>query len=443
MKDRGEDLRQLEHVLPLAFAFLLPYVDYGLILLLSLFSFFYAAFISPHWIRVTTRDSEREAGFSPGKLYYAFGILMLLLLFRERLHVAAAVWAVLAVGDAVSNLVGRRWPWIPLPYNREKSLTGSIGFFLAAAAGSWTLLVWNLPEDDGSSSVTLAACCLFGSLVCALAESLPNLVDDNLVIVVAGAGIFPLLLGVPDLIPGLAAPWSHAVGVNLLLAGLSLMVGWISWRGAAAGVVLGIGVFLSAGPPGYAVLCLFFFLGGLSTRLGRKRKEALGVAEENLGRRGLANVLSKGLVAGILALLFFWTDSTVARVAYAGALAAAAWDTVSTEIGQWLGRAPRDLRSFNPVPVGTPGAVSVAGTLSGLVAALAVSSVPVVWNWVPGSALPAMVAGALAGNGIESWLAGAGRDAPGRHQVLNLYNTLAGAWASGGIWILFCSPATP
>ena len=235
MRDRGEDLRQLEHVLPLAFAFLLPYVDYGLILLLSLFSFFYAAFISPRWIRVTTRASEREAGFSPGKLYYAFGIMMLLLLFREHLHVAAAVWAVLAVGDSVSNLAGRRWPWAPLPYNREKSLGGSIGFFMGAAVGSWTLLVWNLPQSDGSSSLKLAACCLCGSLVCTLAESLPNLVDDNLVIVVAGAGIFPLLLGAPDLIPELAGPWSHAVGINFLLAGLSVMVGWISWRGAASG----------------------------------------------------------------------------------------------------------------------------------------------------------------------------------------------------------------
>ena len=443
MRNRGEDLRQLEHVLPLAFAFLLPYVDYRLILCLSLLSFFYAAFISPRWIRVTTRDSEREAGFSPGKLYYAFGIMMLLILFRERLHVAAAVWAVLAVGDAVSNLAGRRWPWVRLPYNREKSLGGSIGFFLAAAVASWVLLAWNLPQADGSSNLKLAACCIFGSLVCALAESLPNLVDVNLVIVVVGAGIFPLLLDVPDLIPELSEPWSHAVGINFLLAGLAVMVGWISWRGAAAGVVLGIGVYLSAGPAGYVVLCLFFFLGGFSTWLGTGRKEALGVAEENLGRRGVANVLSKGLVAGILALLFFWTDSTVARVAYTGALAAAAMDTVATEIGQWLGRAPRDLRTFKPVAVGTPGAVSLAGTLAGLVAALAVSSVPAVWNWIPASALPALGAGAVAGNGVESWLAGAGKDAPGRHQVLNLYNTLAGACASGGIWIVLSSPATP
>ena len=442
MRGRGEDLRQLEHVLPLSFAFLLPYVDYRLILGLSLLSFFYAAFVSPRWIRVTTRDSEREAGFSPGKLYYAFGITMLLLLFRESLHVAAAVWAVLAVGDAVSNLVGRRWPWFPLPYNREKSLGGSIGFFLAAAVGSWTLLVWNLPQSDGGSSLLPAACCLFGALVCALAESLPNLVDDNLIIVLVGAGIFPLLLGAPDLVPELAAPWSHAVGINFLLAGFAVMVGWISWRGAAAGVVLGIVAYLSAGPAGYVVLCLFFFLGGLSTRLGSERKEALGVAEDNLGRRGLPHVLSKGLVAGILAFLFFWTDATVVRVAYVGAVAAAAWDTVATEIGQWLGRTPRDFRSFKPVPVGTPGAVSLAGTLSGLAAALAVSSVPVLWNWVPASALPAMAAGALVGNGVESWLAGAGRDTPGRHHVLNLYNTLAGAFAAGGIWVVLFSPAT-
>jgi uncharacterized protein (TIGR00297 family) len=51
------------------------------------------------------------------------------------------------------------------------------------------------------------------------------------------------------------------------------------------------------------------------------------------------------------------------------ALAEAAADTVSSEIGQVLGGRPRLLTSFREVDPGEDGAVSLAGTLAGLAAA--------------------------------------------------------------------------
>jgi uncharacterized protein (TIGR00297 family) len=55
------------------------------------------------------------------------------------------------------------------------------------------------------------------------------------------------------------------------------------------------------------------------------------------------------------------------------ALAEAAADTVSSEIGQVLGGRPRMITTLRAVEPGTDGAVSIAGTLAGLVAAAIVA----------------------------------------------------------------------
>jgi uncharacterized protein (TIGR00297 family) len=55
------------------------------------------------------------------------------------------------------------------------------------------------------------------------------------------------------------------------------------------------------------------------------------------------------------------------------ALAEAAADTVSSEIGQVLGGRPRMITTLRAVEPGTDGAVSIAGTLAGLLAAAIVA----------------------------------------------------------------------
>ena len=55
------------------------------------------------------------------------------------------------------------------------------------------------------------------------------------------------------------------------------------------------------------------------------------------------------------------------------ALAEAAADTVSSEIGQVLGGRPRMITTMRAVEPGKDGAVSIAGTLAGLVAAAIVA----------------------------------------------------------------------
>ncbi len=118
----------------------------------------------------------------------------------------------------------------------------------------------------------------------------------------------------------------------------------------------------------------------LSTRLGRKRKESLGTAESKHGRAasqvaanlGVAAVVSNALVQSWM-LKQSWLPAVKvfpAAVFTVGlaALAEAAADTVSSELGQVLSGHPRMITTLRKAEPGTDGAVSLGGTAAGFVA---------------------------------------------------------------------------
>jgi uncharacterized protein (TIGR00297 family) len=113
-----------------------------------------------------------------------------------------------------------------------------------------------------------------------------------------------------------------------------------------------------------------------ATRFGRRRKEALGTAEARRGRTAsqVAANLGVAALAGIpLSAAHVFTPvafgGRAAMVAMIAAMAEATADTVSSELGQVLGGAPRMITNLRPVPAGTDGAISLAGTLAGVTAA--------------------------------------------------------------------------
>jgi uncharacterized protein (TIGR00297 family) len=118
-----------------------------------------------------------------------------------------------------------------------------------------------------------------------------------------------------------------------------------------------------------------------STRLGRGQKERLGTAEKRQGRSasqvaanlGIAALASSEVVQSWLTDSGWFTRPTLVpmplfAVALA-ALAEAAADTVSSEVGQVLGGRPRMITTLRTVEPGADGAISLAGTLAGVVAA--------------------------------------------------------------------------
>jgi len=189
-----EDRRQLEHVVPLFVAFLLPYITYRGVLVLGVLGLIYSLYVSPRWIQVTTRPEERNR-ISIGKLSYTLASLSVLLCFHKRIYIGAGAFAVLAVGDALSNLVGRKVGGPHFPYNRRKTVAGFLAFAVGGTLAAWVVLLWNRPDATYSGATLL----LFAALVagvCALFETLPAVIDDNITIVWLAAGLFWLLFSV-------------------------------------------------------------------------------------------------------------------------------------------------------------------------------------------------------------------------------------------------------
>jgi uncharacterized protein (TIGR00297 family) len=187
--------------------------------------------------------------------------------------------------------------------------------------------------------------------------------------------------------------------VALVTVGLSFLLGLVVLKlraatpaGAATGAVLTASLMFATTTFPYQpwqtalipVLAVSL-LAWMATRLGREQKERLGTAEAKRGRSEYQVAANLG-VAAIVSSEFAqsWLGQThwFARVPLSpmplfavglAALAEAAADTVSSEIGQVLGGQPRMITTFRQVEPGTDGAISLAGTLAGGAAAAIVA----------------------------------------------------------------------
>ena len=122
---------------------------------------------------------------------------------------------------------------------------------------------------------------------------------------------------------------------------------------------------------GLPPLALLFLLTFAATRYDRAKKEARGLSEPRTGRRASQVIANLGIAAICAA---FSSHSSLAYAAATAALAEAAADTLSSEIGQAIGGTPFLLTTRRPVPPGTDGAISLYGTLAGIAAAAIVAA---------------------------------------------------------------------
>lgn len=123
-----------------------------------------------HWFE---ERFERSDAPLPGwgSACYAAGVLMLLTFLGNVNEIAAAVF-ILAVGDGLSTIVGRKGR-VKLPYNRGKTLEGALAFFVSSLP-AWYFI--------GPAAIPLAA-------VAGLAETLPKM-EDNLVVPLVSIAFF-------------------------------------------------------------------------------------------------------------------------------------------------------------------------------------------------------------------------------------------------------------
>ena len=219
-----------------------------------------------------------------------------------------------------------------------------------------------------------------------------------------------------------------ALGITAIFALIAWAIRGVTGRGALAGALITFLVFLAAGSAGFLAILTVFLLTATATQVGYNRKLQLGTAEPRTGRSArqvFANLLASALV--ITPALAFPQSRSLLLVGMCSALAEAAADTISSELGQALGNRVYLITTFGAVSPGQNGGVSVAGTICGMLAGALVTTASWWMNLVsPLGALVAFVAAVL-GMFMDSLL-GATLERPerlGNNSVNFLSNTFA------------------
>lgn len=444
---RGELARKVVHMGVGTIAFSLRYLGPFWAAILAAGALGFNLFLLPRiGGRKLWRQHEVESGASIGILLYPLAVLLLILVFYQRLEVAAAAWGILAFGDGMASVVGMSIGRQKLPWNPRKSWMGSLAYVLFGTLAAAVLLVWTSPAQDRAYGWAFAlAACFATALLAAALESLPQGLDDNIgVPLVSGLFLLGLVLtqGRWDAFladPGLPMRLAIAAAANAALAGAAYAARTVNRSGVIAGFLVGFLIYAFLDWRGYLLLLAFFVLGSAATKLGYRKKAAAKLAQEDKGRRGARHALANAGVATACALFAAATPYPVLfALAFAGAFATAAADTASSEIGQLLGRRTYLVTTFRPVPRGTEGAVSLEGTLAGIFASLVIAALGAALGLFSWKGVPVVVFAAFVGTTFES-VVGAALEKRQLldNEALNFLNTLVGALvaAAFAVWV--------
>jgi uncharacterized protein (TIGR00297 family) len=275
------------------------------------------------------------------------------------------------------------------------------------------------------------------AIAAAAVETIPIELDDNVsVAATAGAVMWVMSLISADLLYDASRTllWGLplAASINAVVAAAGYRAKTVTVSGALCGALLGTIVLVCTGWEGWLLLLLTFAAAVLTSRMGLRRKEHLGIAEARGGRRGAGNAFANTGIAAIAALMAVLTYAhEPALLAFTAALVAGASDTVASEIGKAWGRRTLLLTTLRPVPPGTDGAMSLEGTLAGIGSAALLALAAFALGLITLPLTLVVVAAATAGALVESALA-AILEHRGvvNNDVLNVVNTAVAAFAA-------------
>jgi uncharacterized protein (TIGR00297 family) len=227
--------------------------------------------------------------------------------------------------------------------------------------------------------------------------------------------------------------WAIAAAVTVAFAVLARTLRGVTLSGGMAGALACFLLFAGGGPWAFAALATLFAMTWATTRLGYRRKLALGLAERREGRNA-GQILANLAVPALASAYFSFTSNRAWMVAAVAALAEAATDTVASEVGQYRGSSPRMITSWKRMPTGTDGAITLLGSAAGLAAGAGIVVVAAAGGLVPAAQLWIPLAAGFAGMLIDSLL-GATVQRRGwiSNQAVNFFSTLAAAALAYGM----------
>jgi len=321
------------------------------------------------------RPADRQSGRLDGLAGFAFaatGLALLSSLLGLPTRTFVASLLVVGYGNLAQQAA---WEYDADELQRTGAFV--VGGLLAAAVGQAVVLELDGPGVAGLVP-EIAFLAASGALAAALLRSVLFARDDPLVLLSVA---FLLWLFADLAVAVTAQNVAVAIAVTALFGYVSWALDAASIPGMLTGMLLAVLTVVLGGYAWFAVLIAFFGIGSLSTKFRYEDKQARGVAEDNEGARGSGNVLGNAAVA-LLAVLAYAArgklplDGSLFLFAFAGSMAAAMSDTLSSEIGGVFDD-PRLITTFEPVEPGTDGGVTWQGELAGLAGAAVVAAIAV------------------------------------------------------------------
>jgi uncharacterized protein (TIGR00297 family) len=232
--------------------------------------------------------------------------------------------------------------------------------------------------------------------------------------------------------------WSNSWLIATILNTILMIIALISpkklltFMGYLNAWVLGVIVWGCLQWQGYLVVMFYFLVGSAITRVGIKQKEAEGIAEKRSGVRGPENVWGSALIATICALGYVFAPLSWQQffvIGYVASFATKLSDTCASEIGKAYGKNTFLITTFKPVARGTEGAVSLEGTIAGIIASMVIALLSYSIGMINSIAIIICLISAFIATNLESvigatlqtkfdWLT---------NEIVNILNTLIGA----------------
>lgn len=233
---------------------------------------------------------------------------------------------------------------------------------------------------------------LFGVVVAVLLKAILRGREDALMIEALGIAMTMYLI----------AELNYEADLVLILAAvvIAFAFGFFSYRtktadvsGLFSGALIGIILIVFADIRWFLVMLAFFILGSVSTRFRYDDKERMGVEQTHGGARGYINVFANGSVSAAAAVLWGITGNPLCAALFVGSVATAAADTMASEIGV-TGGDPYLITTFDRVPPGTNGGITLVGEAVAAAGAFIVSVIAFLLGVIP---LQLVAIGTIAG----------------------------------------------
>ncbi len=229
-------------------------------------------------------------------------------------------------------------------------------------------------------------------------------------------------------------PYLFGITLNTVLIILAFLIPkkLLTPFGYLNGWFLGVTIWATLQWQGYLIVMFYFVVGSLVTRIGIAQKEEQGIAEKRGGMRGVENVWGSALTALLCAIGTLFVTPPLRDLLILGYVASFATklsDTCASEIGKAMGKNTFLITTLQPVVRGTEGAISVEGTLAGILASLAIAIIAYLIGMINLSGVIICLISAFIATNLESvigatlqtkynWLT---------NEIVNFINTLIGA----------------